>query len=91
MVVSLIWLAGAVLLIYGLHRLALVFERRGWLYYRNVRPRGSAIVALGAALDPTIRRIMEAQEEEHGLEEDESGDLAKRRRHLTSLLRFPDR
>ena len=65
---------GLLVLAYGLHRLALWLERRGWLYYIHRRPSVSLIAAAGSALDPTIRRILEMKQEEHRLEEDFSGD-----------------
>src|SRR5262249_8623654 len=46
---------GAVAVVYGLHRLGLWLEERGWLYYRNKRPSSSpmsAFVAMQQFIEP---------------------------------------
>lgn len=71
------WIAAIVLGgagLYALHRLALFLEARGWLFYINRRPQVSLGAAIGSALDPALRRMLEAKQQEHRLEEDESGD-----------------
>jgi hypothetical protein len=84
----LVWSLLAVAGVYALHRLALFLESRGWLFYINRRPQVSLGAAIGAALDPTIRRMLEAKQQEHRLEEDESGD-GSRPTESGPLLRFP--
>ena len=65
---------GLLVLAYGLHRLALWLERRGWLYYIHRRPQVSMIASFASAFDPALRRILEMKQERHRLEEDLSGD-----------------
>ena len=59
--------------LYGLHRLALWLEDRGWLYYTRESRKGRTSLAIAAAFDPNVRRIQELQEQET-LEQDENGD-----------------
>jgi len=62
--------AGLVLLIFGVHRLLLFAERRGWVYYKNKRaPAGS-----GAMAFMELMRIYRP-EIEHVIEEERGGDL----------------
>jgi hypothetical protein len=52
--------------LYGLHRLALGLEERGWLYYIHKGPRGSAagcFVALQKAVEPQAQHILLVREE----------------------------
>ena len=69
-----VWICLGLLVLYALHRGALWLERRGWLFYIHRRPSLSLGVAIGAALDPTVRRILEAQQEERRMEQESSGD-----------------
>jgi hypothetical protein len=68
------WVIGAVCLIilsglaalYGLHRLALWLEKRGFLFYKNRKPSSSAVscfVALQQALEPPIQHVLHVKEE----------------------------
>ncbi len=88
-VTPLLWLIGTLAVLYGLHRVALLLEKRGWLYYVNVRPKISLTITVGGMLDPAIQHIVEAQQQEYDLEEDESGDPAGQR-YLAALLHYPD-
>jgi hypothetical protein len=62
-----VWLTMAAVLAasiapYGLHRLCLWLERRGWLYYRHCRPSSSPLscfVALQQVLEPPARHVQE--------------------------------
>jgi hypothetical protein len=63
--------------VYGLHRLALWAERRGWIYYRERRGSGvsvgNALLQVHALLEPAQRHVVE--ERMRDLEEDdESGE-----------------
>ena len=73
----LILVAGAVLILLGLDRVALWMEGRGWLYYRRVKPTsnnlGNAFLELQSLLEPGKRHIIEAKLEEHD-ERADSGD-----------------
>ena len=69
-------LAAAVLL-YGLHRLALWAEGRGWIYYLRRKPSastlGNAFLEVQAMIEPEKRQLAEARKAEI-VEEDEQGD-----------------
>lgn len=69
------WIAGLACAGYGLHRLALWLEARDWLIYTRQRRGGRVSMALhlAAAIDPTLRHVIEAQKRED-IEEAESGD-----------------
>ena len=67
------WLAGAVAVLYGLHRLGLWLDDRGWLYYRKSSRKGRMSLLLASVIDPEARRILELQEKVQ-LEEDDDGD-----------------
>ena len=66
------WGFAAVAALYGLHRLGLYCERRGWLNYTRRSRRGRLSLVLAAAIDPNARHILEIQEEE-AVEQDGSG------------------
>ena len=72
------WIAGGPAALYALHRVALWLERRGWLYYVNSREhfggRGSLLVSVAAAVDPTVRHLIEAQRAFEVVEEEGIGD-----------------
>jgi hypothetical protein len=70
---ALMWIAALATAVWALHRLGLWLERRGWLYYTRGSRMGRTSLAIAAAFDPSVRRILELQEQTH-LEEDESGD-----------------
>lgn len=47
---------------YGLHRLALIADRRGWIYYRTKPPLGAGSIAAMRAtvvFDPTLEHVIE--------------------------------
>ena len=55
-------LIGIVISLVALDRLGLWMERRGWIYYRKVKPKGSMRAVLGgieAFLHPEIRHVKE--------------------------------
>jgi hypothetical protein len=57
-------ISAGVTAIYGLHRLGLWLEGRGWLYYRDRRPRGGArsFVALQEILEPPTRHVFHIED-----------------------------
>jgi len=63
----LLWLLlalGAIPALFGLHRLCLWLESRGWLYYRKNRPSGSsmgAFLALQQYIEPQVKYVLEAK------------------------------
>ena len=78
-----IWhvLIGAVIVLtalaslYGLHRLGLWLEQRGWLYYKYKRPSSSpasCLAALQQALEPQTQHVMQVREEKRHHAEDEA-------------------
>jgi GrpB-like predicted nucleotidyltransferase (UPF0157 family) len=75
---AVIWIVAALGTLYALHRLALWMERRGWLYYVNSRARfggrGSLLIGVAAAVDPTVRHLVEAQRAFEIVEEEGIGD-----------------
>jgi len=64
--ICLIILAIAVAL-FALDRLALWMERRGWIYWRKVKPKGGGIAAGLTAfhelVEPQVRQVIEEREE----------------------------
>ena len=73
------WLAAAAvfaLLLYGLHRLALWADRRGWVYYRT-KPKfkGSSLGLLESVYNPAMEHVIEERGGERARgSQDESGD-----------------
>ncbi len=67
----------AVVLLYGLHRLALWAEDRGWIYYLRRKTSGSslgnAFLEVQSMIEPEKRQLVEARKAEN-VEEDEQGD-----------------
>jgi hypothetical protein len=56
---------GAAAALYGLHRLALWLEDRGWLYYRRKKPQSSAAalwVGLQQFIEPGVRHVREVRQ-----------------------------
>lgn len=73
------WIAAAVAAAFALDRLGLWMERRGWIYWRRSRRRGTAgagnaLLEVHALLEPDRRAMVEAiHEEGEEREEDEQG------------------
>lgn len=60
------WLIGGVIGLYGLHRLAIWLEDRGYLYYRK-KPSGgiaNAFVAFHRVIEPTAAHVEQVHEHE---------------------------
>ncbi len=76
-VTLLAWLVGALVALYGLHRLALWAEGRGWIYYRKRRGTsgalGNAALEIHALLEPSKRYVLEERRRDDA-EEEGSGD-----------------
>ena len=72
----LLFLAAAGLALYGLHRLALWMEKRGWLYYVNSNPSTSALsqafLEVQSIVDPGKKIVLETMREDQS-EESEFG------------------
>jgi hypothetical protein len=72
---------GAAAGLYGLHRLGLWLEERGWLYYRHRSPTSTmagCFVALQQALEPPTRYVIVAREtRRHTAEEPPGKDVAE--------------
>ena len=65
---------GTALVLWGLDRMCLWLESRGWLYYRRVKPSssslGTALLELQSILEPSRQHVIEARLEE----DDEQAD-----------------
>jgi hypothetical protein len=62
--------------LYGLHRLGLWLEQRGWLYYRHRKSGGSAagcFIALQEFIEPPVRHVRQIKEEKRRPAEEEAG------------------
>ena len=76
------WIIAAVVIaalavgIYGLHRLLVRAEGRGWIYYRSEdRPRGAFLGILEEIYQPAIEHVVvEASEEAIRADRSESGE-----------------
>ena len=65
--------AGSIAALYGLHRLALRMEERGWIYYLNKKPRGSAMgsfVALQKVVEPRAEHVLHVSRANHVIGEE---------------------
>ena len=63
--------------VYGMHRLALWAERRGWIYYRERRGSsgalGNALLEVHALLEPSQQHVVEERRQDME-EDDDSGE-----------------
>lgn len=59
--------------LYGLHRLLLWAERRGWIYYRRQSSSrasvGSAMLEVHALMEPSKKHVLEVREEDERRDE----------------------
>jgi hypothetical protein len=68
---SLLWtvfIAGGLLALYGLHRLGLWMEERGYIYYVHKKPTGSAagsFVALQKIIEPQAQHVIQVARVNH--------------------------
>jgi hypothetical protein len=78
--VAIVWAAVAAATVYGLHRLGLWMESRGWIYYRKKRGSsgglGTAFLEVQSLLEPSARHVLEVKRNEDAADED-SGDPPK--------------
>ena len=72
-----LWLAGAVAAFFALDQLGLWAERKGWVYWRKTKRRGSAmsdiLTGLDAVTNPAAQHVAEAKQAKK-LEERDNGD-----------------
>lgn len=72
-----LWLAGVAASLVALDQLGLWAERRGWLYWRRTKRRGSAmsdvLTGLDAVTNPAAQHVSEAKQSKK-LEERDNGD-----------------
>jgi hypothetical protein len=76
---------GLVAALYGLDRLCLSLEDRGWLYYRRKKPSSSpmsAWVAMQHFLEPGVKHVVHAGQERRSEDVEEAG----KERLLANLL-----
>jgi hypothetical protein len=76
-----IWIAGIIVGLFALDRLALWAEAKGWIYWRKVKRKGSggaALMTFNAVFDPSAHKAIEAREEQQQEDEDDGDDDAKR-------------
>jgi hypothetical protein len=70
-------IVGGLAALFGLHRLALWLEKRGWLFYKHKKPSSSAascFVALQQVLEPPIQHVLHVKDEKrHQAEEKAPG------------------
>ena len=63
--------------LFGLHRLALWAEERGWIYYLRRKPTtsslGNAFLEVQSLIEPEKKNLVEVRTEE-SVEEDDQGD-----------------
>ena len=65
---ELVYLLAAIAALYGLHRLCLRLEDRGYIYYRRKRPTGSSagcLLELQQALEPQTKHVIQVKDEKH--------------------------
>jgi hypothetical protein len=66
---------GALAGLFGLHRLCLWLEARGWLYYRDKKPESSAAscwVGLQQIVEPGTRHVLQLKQEKRTVESEEA-------------------
>jgi hypothetical protein len=78
--------------LYGLHRLCLGLERRGWIYYMHRRPESTGTgvcIALQEIIEPSARQIIQVEDE--AVEGDAQGDDSGKRRPRLVIRQVPRR
>ena len=74
---TLLKVLAAAAVLYGLHRLALWAEDRGWIYYLRRKPTtsslGNAFLEVQSLIEPEKKQLAEARKAE-SVEEDDQGD-----------------
>jgi hypothetical protein len=73
-IVCVFGLLAAAPLLYGLHRLCLYLERRGWIHYWHKKPRGGiGYNPLEEIYQPQIRHAIQVKEQRLGDDRDDEG------------------
>jgi hypothetical protein len=65
------------LALYGLHRLGLWLEERGYIYYWHKQPKGGAascFVALQKAVEPQVQHVLQVEREKNPRGEEGAGE-----------------
>lgn len=74
-VLLLLVVVGLVIAVYGLHRLALYGESRGWIFYKTRPPRVRTLGLLEELVEPEVEYMVEEQSAEAILaERDDTGE-----------------
>jgi hypothetical protein len=72
-----LWIAALALALFGLHRLALWMESRGWIYYLKKRASGgalgSAFLEIQQLMQPEKKHVLEMKQESRAQRDGESG------------------
>lgn len=76
-----LWVLAGIAGLLLLDQLGLWMERKGWVYYRKVKPKGGMgdIFLGGNVFDPGARHLMEARQEHVNEDEDDGDDDGKRK------------
>lgn len=72
-----LWIAVLALALYGLHRMALWMESRGWIYYKKKHASagtlGAAFLEIQAIAQPEKKYVLEMRQDQRA-ERDDEGD-----------------
>lgn len=77
-----LWACAAIAGLILLDQLLLWMEAKGWIYYRKVKPKGSAggVLMGGNVFDPGVRHLEDAVEQRVVEEDEDDGDDDGKRR-----------
>ena len=74
---SFLLIAAIAAAIYGLHRLALWMEARGWIYYKHKHGSsgslGAAFLEVQALLEPSKKHVLEISQRDESEDDDAGG------------------
>ena len=72
---------GVAVALFGLDRLGLWMEHRGWIYYRRRKPSGAsvgnALMELQSLIAPQARDVIEAERQKDAQDQGEWGELLR--------------
>ena len=76
-----LWILVGVAGLLLLDQLGLGMERKGWVYYRKVKPKGGwgDVFLGGNVFDPGVRHLQDARQEHVNEDEDDGDDDDKRK------------
>ena len=76
-----LWILAGIAGLLLLDQLGLWMERKGWVYYRKVKPKGGIgdVFLGGNVFDPGARHLLEARQEHINEDEDDGDDDRKRK------------